>query len=160
MSPHRSAEKAVVVSIEGRAEAVREVRVSRRQLWRVGETVEVVLREEGVRGVDRRARALANTGAGSDVQVRGKQLRRHVEQRIARHLLLAVDGGLTEDVDRVLAGCRGAEDRRLQEQLTEGNRVAGVGGGEEILVKHRLLTAARAGRPVLPEADRQRAATR
>ena len=69
---HPSAELVVVVVVERRGQAVRQVGIRRRQLRRVAVAVELVLREERVRLVHRSRRCSALPRPGADVQVGGE----------------------------------------------------------------------------------------
>src|SRR5689334_12244567 len=81
----------VVVVVELRRQTVCYVRVCRRQLWSVGQAIELVLTVQQHRTIDIHDRGPVDARTHEPVQLRAHKLSGQVEEWIARHLLLAVN---------------------------------------------------------------------
>ena len=88
----------VVVIVELSSKTVRRVRIRSRKLRSVSQSIELVLAVQQHGAIDIHDRSAVNARTHEAVQLRRQELGRHIEKWIARHLLLAVDRRLVEQV--------------------------------------------------------------
>ena len=89
----------IVVIVELSRKTVRCVRIRSRKLRSVSQSIELVLAVQQYGAIDIHDRGAVNTRTHEAVQFRRQELGRHIEEWIARHLLLAVDRRFIEQVD-------------------------------------------------------------